>query len=312
MTKLLGLQEQLQDTNAAIAALQKEVAKNPSQPSLGAIRRSLEKRQNVLESDFLATAQTIGVDVCSYRSFDEKGTVKAAPAFASIAEFQNAFSVTYDAIKNGRKQTTKIGQQVAQETAFGFGYGFMGSVGFVLTLPNERLLVGETYLDSAMIDVFAMAKAQSPEAVLEFAKRLGVAPINAIYKWADVQTKHRLGADVDWRRGDSVKAKLFVQPQELDRLQDTIDRTSDEETAPVEIDGTLDDVAHSKHTFRMTVEGGEIHGQFGDAIDPQHTVEIPGLRYRATLEKTTKTVFSTGEVKVSYFLKKLTKLGIAF
>lgn len=59
--------------------------------------------------------------------------------------------------------------EIVAETALTFGYTFPGSVGIVFTMPNERLLIGETALDEADRKVFDMAKAQTPDQIAKHA-----------------------------------------------------------------------------------------------------------------------------------------------
>lgn len=56
MSKLRDIQEQLQDTEAALAELERAVAGGPL-PSLLSMAKSLEKRQRELKDEFNAAAK---------------------------------------------------------------------------------------------------------------------------------------------------------------------------------------------------------------------------------------------------------------
>lgn len=62
MTKLLEIQENLQDTYAAIAQHEKATAVDPSSYALRLSSKSLEKRRRKLETAFLKAASDLGVD----------------------------------------------------------------------------------------------------------------------------------------------------------------------------------------------------------------------------------------------------------
>jgi hypothetical protein len=101
-------------------------------------------------------------------------------------------------------------------------------MGFALTIPNERLLMIENNLDETIYTIFELAKAGEPFQVLEFARRLGPAPIRAMYRWALTHDQFGLGVDIEWRRGRDVLAKLFIQRPELQNLHRIIAETSTE------------------------------------------------------------------------------------
>ena len=61
MSKILEIQERLQDTNAAIAQMEKAAVADPSSPSIGAMRMSLEKRLRTLETEFMEGLQQVAM-----------------------------------------------------------------------------------------------------------------------------------------------------------------------------------------------------------------------------------------------------------
>ncbi len=228
MPDILDLQEKLQDTTAAIAQLEHAVIENPDTPSLAANLRSLHKRREVLEALFLEMANQLEQDVCRYRLF----VAGTRPTISGLAQawntFQGAFSVIYDAIKNGPKLRGRVSGTAAEETALGFSYSFTGSVGIVMTMPNERLLLGETFLDQAIRTMFDLAGAHEHKQIREFAKTLGPAPVRAMYYWANSHVQHGMGAEIEWRREKELRARLLIQEPELARLTSVILQTSDE------------------------------------------------------------------------------------
>jgi hypothetical protein len=302
MADLLDIQEKLQDTNAAIAMLEREVASSgPSLPSTKLSLDSLQKRQRQLQAEFDAIAADIGVDICSYRMIPDGARASLASVASSLGDFQAMFSLFYDAVQNGPKLTSQIRPEVAVISTLDFGYTFPGSLGIVFTLKNEQNLF-ERQFDQTVDAIFRVMRANSTEAILGDARKLGPAPIRLILKWANDQIRFGLSTDIEWKRGGQVHHKLLIQPPELRVLRETIEKTSDETVDEFTIVGELLAADTTRKTFRMTTEQGiEIHGSFKDAIGPDHAVKLP-RRHRARIRKTRREAVATGQEQVDYFL----------
>ena len=155
MSKLAEIQQELLETNAAIGKLERAIAEEPKSLSLAATMQSLEKRYQKLEYVFMTEVDNLGAEVCAYKVFsdEERPSVKALSSV--LGNFQNLVSTVYDAIKtNIPKERARISAEIAAETEFRFGYTFPGSVGVVLTVQNQRLLIGESYLDESMRELY--------------------------------------------------------------------------------------------------------------------------------------------------------------
>lgn len=304
MSLLLELQDQIQDTEAAIARVERATATDQS-PALLSMSRSLEKRRAELQQEFLRVAKDLGVDVCSYRIFETGGHPKLTGVTKSLGDFQQMFSVTYDALKNGPKDRTRLSVEVEQGSAFEFSYAFSGSIGVVLTMASEQMLFGGSEFDQTISIIREMASATTPKQVLEYARKLGPAPVRTVYRWASDNAAYGLGTDVQWRNGSALERQLFIQPQEFRRLAATIAETSDEESVELPLDGDLVGADIPRKSFHMRFDGGdEIRGSFTDAISESHRVELP-KRYRAYLRRTVSVKYSTEEEETKYFLIRL-------
>lgn len=307
MSTLLEIAEKLQDTQAAVVRLERTAALNPDSPSVVLSLNSLRKRQQNLEEQFAEIADRLGVDVCSYRMFPEKGGQPKVKAIANaLSDFQTLFTQVYNAVKHGvRERVGRVTAEVLAETSFDYGYSFTGSVGFVLTLPNERLLLGETKLDAAMRIITDLVKAESPEQIAAFKDMLGLAPIRSMYTWAEDHALAGLGADIQWGRQQEVRVQLFVQPPQLEKLRRTIAQTSEKVENEFDIEGWLVGIDVKYRSFHMEVEGlGDIKGKILGEIDPEHTVKLPAF-YKAKIRSETIIHYSTDKEEVSYFLVSL-------
>jgi hypothetical protein len=309
MSEIEGLTRRIQDTNEAIARLERSMVDRPELPSLLTNMSSLRKLYANLEAEFRQAADSLGVDVCRYRLFVD-GEEPTLPGIASaLNDFQTMFSLVYAAITDGPKATGHLGAEAAKDTTFGFSYSFSGSTGVVLTLPNQRLLFDEvsTALDKAMAEVFTMAKASTPDHVRDFARRLGAAPVRALYRWANDHVRSRLGAEIAWQRSERVRASVFVQQPELERLRDAIVVTSDKVVTTLVTAGELVGADIPARTFHLKVGNLDMKGRFVDAISEQHSVTLP-KPYKATVQVTTQINYSTEREYADYVLLRLEEL----
>lgn len=311
MSALLEITEKLQDTQAAIRQLEQAIARQAPTPSVIATLNSLQKRQGDLEARFAEAAAAESRDVCSYRLFPDQKE-EAQPTLRAftktLLDFQTLFTQVYDAIKSGQpKERTRVTAEVAAETAFGFGYSFTGSLGAVLTLPNERFLFPEVEsdIDQAINTVFDLVKAEKPQDIAAYAKQLGAAPIRTLYNWVSDQVISGLSSSIEWKREQQVRSHLLVQFPELAELKRAIEASSDEETEELTLTGLLVGLDVSSRTFHMSFEEGEdIRGKMAQSIGLEHTVELPRA-YTAKIIKTRKIYYSTDTENVYYFLESL-------
>jgi hypothetical protein len=308
MSSLRELQSKLNDTGAALATLDRAIATDPRSPALEFNRRALEKRLLQLEDQFLIAATRAGIDVCSYRLVSKTERFRVASLAGIFVEFQTFISVLFDALKNGPKKNASVSGEIAEKTAFEFGYAFSGSVGFVLTIANEQLLIGETDLDDCVKTAFEMGRSLTPNDIRAFTTRIGVGPVRAMHRWATAHSTTGLGADIDWRHGATVRDELRADPADFEVLRQAIELSSDEVKESFAVVAELVGADVTNKRFHLKLESGEeIRGVFTDAIGPQHKVQIP-RRYRAHLVKTSKTSFATDQEEVSYFLEKIESL----
>jgi len=310
MPELLEIINQLEDTEAAIAQTEQQLALHPNERGLRITLASLEKRQENLSVQFDGVATARGLDVCSYRLFSSTSSERPnLRTFAStLRDFQELVTTVYDALHNGPKARNRVGIDSVAKTSFGFGYAFTGSLGVVLTLPNDRMLI-PTEIDDAITTVFSLVRSEGSADVAAFVKRLGTAPIRLAYEWAADHADAGVGADIEWRRADDLRASLVLQPQELSRLQEVIEQTSDVKDDTYTWIGVLLAADSVTGAFRMSFSGAaDVKGKMTNDIDPMGL--IIGKRYRATIRKQTVTKLATGQTDETNELLNIEPLDI--
>ena len=308
MSILANTQSQIAKTNIMIAQEERALGEHPecTESILRSIA-SLEKVKGQLEAQFADVANSAGMDICTYRVLSEEGTYHIGSVANALVSFQQAVSVVYDALKNGPKQRMRVAPDATVESTFDFGYTFAGSVGFALTVPNERFLADiiESTLDAAIDTLFSLAKSDKAADIGEQARALGHGPVRAVRQWADRHARAGLGAEIRWQRGRDLRNRLLIQGRELEHLRNTIDEKSGETTTTLEVIGELFAANVQAKSFGMCLENDEhIRGSFSDAISDAHTAELP-RRYRAKLTKTVQVNYAIDEEEVTYHLTEL-------
>jgi len=303
MNELQELQRELQEAAAAIARAERSVVAHPHVPSTGATLRTIRKRHEKLEGRFLAIANAMGLDVCSYRiELPDSQRATIAGMTSVLSSFQKVFTSVYDSVVNGPKKNAKAGADVIKATALEFAYTFPGSLGIMMTLDNERLLLPETDLDVAMKKTLELITYDNPSQIQRAVVNVGLPAVRLAYQWAYENAKAGYGADIAWQRGGVPKFEVRIQTQEISRLASVIKgATAKEEVALV---GDLLRVSLPDRTFQMAVEGKTIQGSFEDAISQSNPVQLP-RRYRAVLNVQEKIVSESGEDEITYFLLRL-------
>ncbi len=309
MTTLFELAAELRQTHAAVRRMDELFAAHPDDDALEINMLGIQKRQRVLELQFAELANQKHVDVLGYRFIPEAGNSYPLTAVAgALSALQEAISVVFDALRSVPKIRARISADIAALTSLDFAYTYDGSLGFAFSIPNERLLLGESDLDRAVSLIFRTIKATSRDEISVLAQEIGPAGLRRIYRWADQHSKFDIGADIEWRRRLEVRDEVRVQPQELMRLKEIIEESSPETQDDIEINGVLMGIDVTADTFRLAVaEGDDVRGRLADEFNrAEHWAVV--TRYSALLNVRTKLSYATDTELKSYFLKSLRPL----
>ena len=309
MSNLLELQNKLQDTTSTIAHLERRVGQDPNDVLLRLSLESLVKRFKKLQSEFNEITRRQQIDICEYVIFGEADERLSLSGFSSaLHEFQRSFSSLYDAIKNGPKQRTRLSANVVRESSLGFGYAYSGSLGFVLTIDRELMLMDLGHLTDAITTFFRLAEAPTKEDVGEIGKQLGSGPLRSIQRWADAHVTHGTGADISWRhQGDTTR--VVLERYHMQGLRDRIEETSSEERQVIVLDGVLTGASIETRKFDFRPDGADtISGHFTDAISEMHEVRIPNARYRATVERVSTYKYSSEQETIRWNLRRIEEI----
>jgi hypothetical protein len=307
MTDLTDISEKLQDTVAAIAAMEATLIRTRD-AGVNEILATLRRRHDDLEARFVALADAQETEVCRYRILRSGAAFPIAVLADSLRAFQSWLTVTFDAVAHGPKARSRVSADVVQRTTLDLGYVYPGSVGFVLTIPNQRLLIGETDLDAAVHQMFDMLRAESSTQLRNISRRVGVAPIRKMHDWVSSHAKADLSADIKWERGETVKSDILFQSEEAVRLASLVESTSDETIERVTLTGFLqggDLDSRSFHlSFPETQEADDIRGYMTKSFAPKEELQL-GKRYEADLVKHTVTRYAIEDDSVWWEMENI-------
>lgn len=263
--------------------------------------RLAQRREEMLKSIALRSH----VELCNYRLITEPDSKFALPYVSrSLLNYQYTFSQIYDALKNGAKQRTRIGEESWNESLLEFAYSYSGSLGVVLLAPSERDFFTGTY-DASIEALFQVLDISSQDEVKDIAKSLGEAVIKRVHDWSEANVEGGFDVDVRWNRSDGRELGQVVSKGHMARIVEIISATSDDSVDDIEISGTLVGIDFQPGFFHISVPNGEDYrGPLDDAFSRDEIVSVPN-RYRATMVRTKKLTYATNKEEIKYRLKHL-------
>lgn len=308
MDRLISTIQKIQDTQAAIRKIGGGLVTESRRDTIQLTLASLYKMLGNLEGEFSQLTNQEYMDVCEYRFFGYEPDRR--PALSSmtkaLSDFQDLFTVVLDAVKTTPKDKASYDLETARESSFTLAYSFTGSVGFVMTMPNERLLAIDSKLDQAMSIFFEISKSETSEQVASYVPKVGRAAIRKIRQWAKDHAESSLNAEIKWKRQDEVRQHLFIQASELERLAKVIDTVSDAERETITRNAKLVGFDSKAKTFHLEFEKGtpDIKGTVGPDFRSRGDITVDS-RYMATLQKITTIRISQEKEDINYILTYL-------
>lgn len=301
MSALASIKQLLMNTESVIAGLERDLAKHPNLPSIINEIESVKEWKEELEASFLEEADALGEEVFRYRIIPSFAGVKAKAMGDTVSEFQDVFSLIYEALITHPVNRPSTDSAHQLESALNFGYCFSGSVGFVFTVPKYRIFDDAPIRESVDL-VLQLAKSQGPSDIRRLSEKLGRTPINAFYRWASENARNGFSVGLQWHHAGKVDADVVIQPQQFHQVSQAINETSDTTTTELKIRGEMFAANVRKRRFRFEPDvGEEFSGSSGNLIDKDHYISLP-RRYEVTVRKRTRTKFSTGTEVSSYRL----------
>lgn len=305
MSGLDSLLNRLRRAYAAVGELEATAARFPSDRFVMANLNSLKRDASDLEALWQAECERAKVEVCRYRLLPErKERYILADVSRSLLEFQQLFSQVYSALRRGLRERARISSEIKDESAFGFGFSYPGSLGIALTVEGDSRLFGTKY-DSA-IDAFMEVLAIKDEnEVRDLAHTLGDAVVKRVYDWSRVNNRAGYGVDVVWTKTNGTVAGGSIGVTSFNRIVNLIERTSDVSSTPLEITGTLKGIdTESKRFHFIAWNEDRYSGEVSEDFDLDRKWSV-NTEYNASIVIRTVTEYATQKTKKSFKLNAL-------
>jgi hypothetical protein len=306
MTRLFDIMDELRETQGELARLEDIVASHPQYESLRIDIMSVQKLQRRLEEEFRSLTNEKQIDVVNYRLITaEQERVPILALTSALESFQWAISTIFDALKNGPKKRGRVSADSMQQSEFDFAYAGSGSIAVVLSIPNDRLMFGETLIDRSVDAFFSATQAETRDQILEFAHEAGIPSVRRLYEWSGALAAHGVSADIQWRRQDQIRSRLSVEGPRLKRLREIIEEASETESERVELVGLLVGLDVDLKTFHIKVPNADdIVGTWSDEFqyDARYILQS---RYTVRLIKKSKTYYAYEREEISWELTGL-------
>jgi len=299
-----SLLSRLREVYASVAEIETAARAAPSDPYVMANLDSVKHFASQLEAQWEEACRDKQLEVCRYRLVAENTDRYTIQSFTkSLLDFQELFTQVYDALTNGPKKCARISSEIAQKTAFEFGFSYPGSLGVAIFTHGERNLFGSDY-DSTVDALFQLTSVKDEFEVRDLAKTLGEAVVKKVYDWSLVNVDAGYGVDINWTTSGGKRGEMIGQ-EKLGKLVGIISSTSDVERETFKAYGSLVGMDVSSERFRFVVrDGPDYAGTLAEAMPKARQWSI-NKNYLAEIEVETITHYATLEARRTYRLMAL-------
>jgi len=303
MSYLRAILDSLNDIEATIARVS---AGGQASEAVRLSLVSLETRRDMLREELSEVSKDEFVEVCDYRFIPSDADSYAVSGITTaLHDFQDMISIVFDAITTKPKQRARLDADVVAKTTLSFGFAYAGSLGVVMTVPNERLFAVESHLDTAVSAVFTAMQSTSAEDIRNVATKYGAATLRKLYSWSKASSDHGLSAEIKWVRGDEVRSQVLVQPAGMVEICRLIEARSEDTVEGFPVNGALVSWNTVQRRFILDVPDADpISGTIAKTFDVSVQRTVPD-RYRADLLKHTQIRYSEEEPRVTWELTGL-------
>lgn len=305
MSTLQHLIDELNDTTRALAEITSASADDRTDEILRINLESIEKRRDDLGrriDEHLATSQKSMVQYRIHRQSSEQYPAKAVGE--ALEKFQDLLTSIYDALINGPKKRFRPSPESVEKTTLNFAGATAGSVRIAMAADDDRLLVGDTNLERALVLVEKALSAQTTEDLSGLAEEVGIASISKAYEWAKSAANYDLGTEISWGQKLTASTSFSIQADHAARVMQLIEHKSDELKSPHSHLCLLHGFDKQASYFHVETldEHQHIKGNVAESVSEVHTT---GKRYLAKLTRTLITHYATGEDKEHWTLEAL-------
>ncbi len=309
MNELMSIIENLQETDAAWAHIARVSNAAPDDDILRINAEAVAKRQRDLVRRLDYELHAKQAELVRYRVVRDWSDSYPAKAVAEAIEtFQELVTAIFDAIRTAPKLRYRPTQESLSLSSFEFAGAGAGSVIISLSIPDDRLLVGQSDLDQTLDLVEQVLSARESDDLKRLADRIGVASITKAYAWADASVRYGLDTEINWGKSYSDLHEISISRDEAATVKAVIENKSDSQDDHIVLDGILLGFDGSTSYFHLEALDTrvDIRGSISPDLSKSWTTNQP---YRAHMTRTVEVRYATGEEKETWVLTRLEPLG---
>lgn len=310
MSAVVHIVETMQRTQAVLQRLEPQLRRSPDDLGLLLTVRSIRDEEARLWEQLQQAGADEGVDLVDYRLFSHTNSrTPSLRAFTAVLhEFQDCVSVSYEAFQHGPRERPRAGAPAQAATRFGLAYVYPGSLGAVLTMPRQLLLIGSPMLDQAIEAALTMLRVEDPEQMAQYARQLGLGPVRCLYRWVHSHTAESLGAEIRWLRGTEERTEVLATPPQMERLEQMLKAGGEEHVEDLVGTGRLVGADIATNEFHLALpDGSDIRGEMEPSVYSEERIQLP-VFCEFAMRKVTWRSYATEEERVRYLLTRLSVL----
>jgi hypothetical protein len=313
MSDLQTLFEDINDIEATIAEINRAAEGDAFSPATTLMVKSLEHRRSELRDMAEALAAERLVDICDYRILPSQlNRYPIKEVGQSLSRWQEALTSFFAAVRDKKPRARAIfSEEIERLSTLNFAFSYQGSLGVVMYVPNDQLLMSDTDLDIAVNAIMALVDTQTVSDVRQVADQFGKAAVKSFFDWSKVHTEADISADIKWQRGKEVKLERLVQPEDLERVQAIIKIADNREESIDSYVGVLVALnVKGSGSFKMSFPDPalpDVAGKFDPNFNWQMPHRVPAT-YRATLRRISLTSLWSNDERTEWELIELEEL----
>lgn len=294
---------------AQVAELERALGGEPDNRALKLNLASARKFFERSDEEFRQAAALAQYDVLRYRLVQREGSFYALRDLSrSWASFQDVVSYVYDALTTGPRSGGRLPLALRDQTTLGFAYSYPGSLGVVLTVPNDQNLFSGR-LDEVVPTIEELLGVGRTSEVREVARKVGRSAIQRVYEWSSSNYKAGFDLDLGWSASKVRDRAQYVSNATFGAITEAIEMTSDSVTTSGLVRGTLVGFNSSRLTFHFVEPDGESFvGQLGPNFPASEEWAV-NRSYAALIETETTVRLATGQETTVHRLLRLNELS---
>jgi hypothetical protein len=271
---------------------------------------AVKRRRSDLERQLGALLAIRQLDLLRYRVELFDGSAPPAMAIArSVVQLQLLVTTVFDAVRSGPKRVQHTSHENVRMSSLSFASMPGSKAGLYLSIPNDRLLVLASDLDTTFELIFELLSARAKTMLRSLAARVGIASVVAAHGWAENAVQYGLTTTIAWRKASDERRTVMLSHSDALLFKTAVESVTDDAVDEIDRPCELLAIDEAAGTFRIEATGGEIiTGTLGEGF-PRGGNWTTHFWYTAVLHRAVRIQYATGAETVRWSLRRLIPEG---